>query len=1022
LHSKISPARVLKVALLSATVIAGLPTLAAAQDAAAAPQADAIDTVVVTGFKKSYADAVRTKKNTVEITDGISSDGLGRFPDLNVGEALQRIPGVQINREAEGRDATINLRGMPGEYARTTLNGQSFAYPPLLRDNQGTPLGAFNSDIFSAFVVQKSPMASTLSGGLSGNVDMQIAPALGRKDGGFMKAAYEYNALGDLGAPAATVGYSKHLTDDFAVFGTLAYKKEKFRRDTVRLNNYDYLTSAMTGLSPTQFNATYGQYYSPTTCASTTSYCRSLAQALGLTQAQVNTGGYVTSNTGATSTNGAWANTAVRQYTRMNVGKVWSGSAGVEWKPNDNTKIGLIGFSTDRNLPETTQYFLINSVVPSSTPGAGTVINPTGSPIQVNDGRYLYESYTFSNMNALSSTRLYSQHQKSKGLIGNIDWSNEDWRLAGVVGLSSGANSSVETEVDVVNYTRAGGNGISGALSTGLGDIGGYNYTTTPTPQNSIAGASAGTNWTWGGAGDPVAFYNNGTRANSTNAIWLQGTESYAENRVNSAAFDVERFVNFGPLKSIQAGARLENEKYVSKGYRVFAYGAGLNNITSDMMITAPFVKDFMGGSAGDYNRNWQVLDIHAFLDAVRPVTAYPGGELSPQGFNIQYADSNYSDKNFTNENDVRQFYLQAKYDTTILGHGVRGNFGGRYEETDNTITVLDRVTAPTNAIGAPTDFKTVQYKNKYDFFLPSAIVVTDLTDNLILRGAYYKTYVRPHPRQYSPATKINPNIVFNNALSSGTTSVYDVSVAIGNNSLRPYMAESYDLSLEWYNRPNGLISLAYFKKKITDRIATTTEPDQLCPSDGSTWGFGALSWDGTYCTATSLSNATRQIHVNATGAYNLDKPTYVEGVELNVQQNLDFLPGFWKNFGGSFNYAYTTSKSPAIAPFPGISKHNVNVIGYYETPKYGVRLVYNYRSDYPLNANGTYTGAARSVKARGQLDLSASYNVTEQFSLSLDAYNLTDSGRFEYENDTRVSRWVDYDGRTYTLTARATF
>jgi TonB-dependent receptor len=1017
LHLQIRPTRALKAALLSATIMGGLPTLALAQDAAAA-KADVIDTVIVTGFKKSYADAVRTKKNTIEITDGISSDGLGRFPDLNVGEALQRIPGVQINREAEGRDATINLRGMPGEYARTTLNGQSFAGPALLRDNQGSPLGAFNSDIFSAFVIAKSPMANTTSGGLSGNVDLQIAPALGRKDGGFMKAAYEYNELGSLGAPAATVGFNKHLTDDLAIFGTLAYKKENFRRDTVRLNSYDYLTAAMTGLTPTQFNSTYGQYFSATACpTSATSYCRSLGQALGLSQTAATP--FITSNTGATSTNGVWANTQIRQYTRMNVGKVWSGSAGIEWKPNDNTKIGLIGFSTDRNLPDTTQYFLINSVIPSTTAGAGTVISPTGTPIKTNDGRYLYQSYTFANMNALSSTRLYSQHQKSDGVLGNIDWSNDDWRVAAALTLSSGYNASVETEVDVATYTRAGGNGISGSLTTGLDDIGAFKYTTTPTPQNAITN---GQTWTWGGAGDPTSFYNNGSKANSTNQIQIQGTESFAKNDLNSAAFDVERFVKLGPVKSIQGGVRLEREKYVSTGYRVYAYGAQLNNITSSMMVTAPFVDDFMGNSAGDYNRNWQVLNIHDFLNAVRPVTAYQGGGLSTQGFNIQYADSSYYDKNFTNENDVNQFYIQAKYDTEILGHGVRGNFGGRYEDTKNTITTLDRTTPPTDSIGSATAFKTDTYVNKYNYFLPSAIFVADVTDTLILRGAYYKTYVRPHPRQYSPSTKVSPAQILNTSLSSGTTSVYDVSVAIGNNKLRPYLAESFDLSLEWYNRPNGLVSLAYFRKNITNRVATTTDPSIICPSDGSSWGFGTLSWDGTYCNATSLGSSTKTVHVNASGAYNLDKPTTVEGLEFNIQQNLDFLPGFWKNFGGSFNYAYTTSKSPAIAPFPGISKHNANLIGYYETPKYGVRMVYNYRSDYPLNANGTYTGAARSVRARGQLDLSASYNVTEQFSLSLDAYNLADSKRFEYENDTKVSRWVDYDGRTFTLTARATF
>ncbi len=1014
---EICSARALKIALLSATVIAGAPTISAAQEAAK-PQSDTLDAVVVTGFKQSYANAVRAKKNAIEITDGISSDGLGRFPDLNVGEALQRIPGVQINREAEGRDATINLRGMPGEYARTTLNGQSFAGPALLRDNQGSPLGAFNSDIFSAFVIAKSPMANTVSGGLSGNVDMQIAPALSRKDGGSMKMSYEYNALGDLGAPAATLGYNKHLTDDLAVFGTIAYKKENFRRDTVRLNNYDYLTAATTGLTPTQFNATYGQYFSASACSNNnTSYCRSLGQALGISDTAAQA--YVTSNTGSTSKNGVWTNSAIRQYTRMNVGKVWSGSAGVEWKPNDNTKLGLIGFSTDRDLPDTTQYFLINYVASSATPGAGTVISPTGTPVQVNDGRYLYGNYTFNNMNALSSTRLYSQHQKSDGLLGTIDWSNEDWRIAGALTLSSGSNASVETEVDVFNYARAGGNGVSGSISTGLGDIGGYSYYTTPNPQNTIG---TGQTWTWGGVDDPTSFYNNGAKANSTNQIQIQGTESFAKNNLNSAAFDVERFVKFGPINSLQAGVRLEREKYVSTGYRIYAYGAQLQNITSDMLITAPFVDDFMGGSAGNYSRNWQVLNIRQFLNAVRPVTVYPGGGLSTQGFNVQYADSSYYDKNFTNENDINQFYIQAKYDTELFGHGVRGNFGGRYEDTKNTITTLDRTTAPTDSIGSPTAFKTEQYVNKYHYFLPSAIFVADVTDDMILRGAYYKTYVRPHPRQYSPSTKVSPGQILNNGLSSGSVNVYDVSVSIGNNKLRPYMAESFDLSLEWYNRPNGLVSLAMFEKRITGRIASTSDPAQLCPADGSTWGFGPLSWDGTYCTATSLSSASKLVHVNAGGSYNLDEPTTVHGVEFNIQQNLDFLPGFWKNLGGSFNYAYTTSKSTAIAPFPGISKHNVNAIGYYETPKYGVRMVYNWRSDYGLNANGTYTGGARSVKARGQLDMSASYNVTDSVTVSLDAYNLTDAVRFEYENDHKVARWVDYDGRTFTLTARATF
>jgi outer membrane receptor protein involved in Fe transport len=61
-------------------------------------------------------------------------------------------------------------------------------------------------------------------------------------------------------------------------------------------------------------------------------------------------------------------------------------------------------------------------------------------------------------------------------------------------------------------------------------------------------------------------------------------------------------------------------------------------------------------------------------------------------------------------------------------------------------------------------------------------------------------------------------------------------------------------------------------------------------------------------------------------------------------------------------------------------------------------------------------------VKARGQLDLSASANLSDTVSLSFDAYNLTNAIRIEYENDPRLIRRADYDGRTFTVTARATF
>jgi outer membrane receptor protein involved in Fe transport len=104
------------------------------------------------------------------------------------------------------------------------------------------------------------------------------------------------------------------------------------------------------------------------------------------------------------------------------------------------------------------------------------------------------------------------------------------------------------------------------------------------------------------------------------------------------------------------------------------------------------------------------------------------------------------------------------------------------------------------------------------------------------------------------------------------------------------------------------------------------------------------------------------------------------------------------------------------------VSKDNLNLIGYYETKLFGLRLVYNWRGKYDLAAGNSFVGDARTVKARSQLDASASLNITKNISLSVDAFNLTDATRSEYENDPMLPRRIDYDGRTYQLTLRATF
>jgi TonB-dependent receptor len=928
--------------------------------------------IVVTGFRQSYTDAIRSKRNEVAITDGISSDGLGRFPDLNVGEALQRVPGVQINREAEGRNATINLRGLPGEYARLTLNGVAFA-EPILTD--AAPLGAFNSDIFSAIIVDKSPLANAQTGGLSGIVDLQIGPALSRKEGGLVKASLEYNALGHRPAPAATISYNHFINEDLAVFGVLAYKKENFRRDSVLFNSYTALTAAQAQANASRVGAYYPRSADCPSC------------------------------TGTTSTAGVIYNSQLRQYSRLNIGDLYTGAAGVEWRPAERTKVGLTGFYTDRRLPRTDQYIMITSNNASST------INALSAPITLSDGRNVLDNFSFANDDQLSSSRRLGIRQRAWGINGKAEWSDDVWRLSTVLTVSKADNSSDETQFDFNTLQRTGGNGVTGTINTGSGNIDNYALTVAPNPGTSSAAPNG---WFWGGVNDPTSFYDSSVTANRRNRIQFTGTQSFAENQLLAYQFDVERSFENSILTGVQTGFRFEHNKYISRGFRTSAFGLQTQNITPAFSQQAPTANDFFGSTANP-SANWQYTPF-GLIDRLKPVTLFPGGALSPLGYNIRYNDNAYALYNFTNQTDLAEGYAQLKYEVTVAGVRIRGNGGLRYEYANNTIDALNRVSL-TTTIGSPSDFRTTTFNRTYGKLLPSFIAVADVTDKLLLRAAAYRTYVRPQPRQFTPATIVgNP-----------TNGVY--SVTLGNPDLKPYDSTSFDLSAEWYNRPGGIISLAGFQKRITGLIANVTDPRQLCPSNAAYLGLGTLTINGDQCQSSLVYTGgpvPTPFIVAATGFVNQTNPVTVRGLEFNLQQTLDFLPGALSHLGGGFNYAFTDisgrTATGAQATLPGVSRHNANVIGYYETTAGGIRLVYNVRSKYDLASAGTFTGAARQVRTRGQLDLSASYNLSETVSVSFDAYNLTNALRIEYENDPRLPRRADYDGRSFTLTVRSTF
>jgi len=166
--------------LLGAFGMAGMfPAIASAQSAdATSDPGDEVETVVVTGFRAALQSAADAKRDAITITDSVFAEDIGKFPDLNIAESLNRVPGVLLTREVNGEGLNISIRGLGTSFTKTVINGAQISVASSGRaDSQNTnrevDLDLFPTELFSRLDVHKSPTASMLEGGLSGVVDMR---------------------------------------------------------------------------------------------------------------------------------------------------------------------------------------------------------------------------------------------------------------------------------------------------------------------------------------------------------------------------------------------------------------------------------------------------------------------------------------------------------------------------------------------------------------------------------------------------------------------------------------------------------------------------------------------------------------------------------------------------------------------------------------------------------------------------------------------------------------------------------
>jgi TonB-dependent receptor len=157
------------------------------QDADAAEEADQegfMDVIEVTGFRQSLQESVELKRDAINTRDSIVTEDIGKMPDLNLAEAIQRVPGVAIVREGgEGRQ--LSLRGLDASFTQVTLNGMEVPASTGGLDSSGGinrgrsfDFNVFPAELFARIDINKSILASIEEGGVAGSVEMYTARPL----------------------------------------------------------------------------------------------------------------------------------------------------------------------------------------------------------------------------------------------------------------------------------------------------------------------------------------------------------------------------------------------------------------------------------------------------------------------------------------------------------------------------------------------------------------------------------------------------------------------------------------------------------------------------------------------------------------------------------------------------------------------------------------------------------------------------------------------------------------------------
>ncbi len=1075
------------------------PDPSAAQPAAA-PGADTaapedIGEIEVTGYRLSLRNAIEVKRNSDVMMDAINAEDIADFPDANLAESLQRLPGIALDRD-NGEGRSITVRGLGSDFTRVRLNGLETLSTGAASDSGAAPnrsrgfdFNVFASDLFSALQVRKTASANTDEGSLGATVDLVTGKPLDYKDRRVAFSAEDafYQNEGTHNPRLAALFADQFFDHKLGISASVAYSErdseiDRFRRQQ---GQSDYAYRGSTWASGTGANALavpragfaapVGTVFGPGTGITNPN---AIAAQTGSDPAA-----YAALYPGAPySTPGRLNDSLVRIPSLINIEQQnltqerLGGTFALQWKPTETTSIGLDAVyskfdqesdvnqiqSVGLNRNNTNANFQLAATPPSvanrrgtyttCVPRAGTefidAIDCGGTEAMPGGVFAGLGTTSFStNPNNLEPYDYYN-NPGSVGYCGAT-------AVAAANGMCARDQFIGRPGVDVLaaNVSPAGNADYLELRNIDWRSASDSSYFTTQFQQASLSiqqdiGDQLKMDVLYGrsrSANDNEAFLVEFNRMNSPETFTYD-ERGGGEMPAVSYGFDLANADNWSLVKNFSTirhfmretdndyqGGHVNFELTMTDSLRLefgvtkreYKFKANqAQRLTNEVLNPTLLELGVTSAGLGRVYDFGQGLDLPAGtptsffapnLDAFREITGFDCNCVNQWAdWRLSY-NSNPGNQFAVDEYDT-SYFVQVNFDTMLFDHRLFGNFGQRNADTRVVSTGFTTNIAATGP-------RPLEARHSYSDNLPSLNVAYELTDKLLLRAGWAKVMARPLLGNLAPSIT---------GLTTPTAPGAIGSLTIGNPELSPFRAENTDISLEWYFNEGGLLSLALFKKDVSN-----------FPQTVSTQGLIQDILDpASYQAFLQTQTVPQQAWLNGGGEYAIrqfqDAPGgEIKGYEISYQQDLTFLPGWMKNFGVQANFTKLDSSLAYIldpgsvsapvrpqivadGPFLGASPKSANATLYYETPKWSARVSWAYRdryvTTYPLAAGTCAPGECDAPlindfvgsEATRNIDASFKYQATDWLQFSIEALNLTNQteNRWAYEAEPLVTQY----------------